>query len=79
MLTYILICAEDAAGINVIRGCIASVAPEMFQYCLITTGTILEVKRTIQEPENLSESFLEFVQKESGEYTLQGATGYYFL
>lgn len=75
MPTYILICAEDAAGIGVIHSCIEQIDPGMFRYCLITTGTVLEVKQTIMEPQKLAESFLEFDQ--SG--NLQGATGYYFL
>lgn len=76
--TYLLICAEDAKGIETIRSCIAKTDPMMFQYCLITTGTVLEAKQTIANPNKLAESFLEF-NISGGNATLQGATGYYFL
>jgi len=76
--TFLLICAEDARGIETIRSCIAKTDPEMFQFCLITTGTILEAKQTIQKPNRLAESFLEF-HILGGKAALQGATGYYFL
>lgn len=75
--SYIIFCAEDAEGISYIADCIKKVDINLFRYSLFTTGTILEQKNAINQPEKLSECFLEF--KIDDDLDIVGATGYYFL
>lgn len=76
--TYIILCAEDANGINIIKECIKSIDINMLRYCLFTTGTILEQKDVLGHPEKLYECFMEFKEDNNG-FNIVGATGYYFL
>lgn len=74
---YVLFCTEDGYGIKDLLKIIAEVDSRMLSCCLFTTGTILEYHRVFSVPEEISESYLEFLPEKGGRLAV--AVGYYFL
>lgn len=78
--TYLVLCLEDALGIQSASVLIKQCAPEILDKCFFTTGNVLFASNALYHPENLRKCFITYERDAaSNDVKLNGAAGYYFL